>query len=191
MRAFFYDGYALMDFAFTGWHADAAGTPMMPDREFTVRRAEDAQKSTIANLIQLYLYDMTDEGPFPVGSDGRFEYDFLDRFWQHPYLIYCDDELAGFALVIEHCPVTGLDPCWFMAEFFVLRAYRRRGLGKAAASGILQRHPGRWHVAVIEHNLRAAAFWAPTLSDYEATAIQRQFDGEDWLVREFVVETMS
>lgn len=161
---------------------------MIPDRDFTIVRATDAQKPTIANLIQLYLYDMTDEGPFPVGADGRFEYHFLDRFWQHPYLIYCGGELAGFALVIEQCPVTGLDPCWFMAEFFILRAYRRRGLGKAAATAILQWHPGRWHVAVTEHNLRAAAFWAPSLSGYEVTAIQGHFDGEDWLVREFTVE---
>lgn len=30
------------------------------------------QKPTIANLIQLYLYDMTDSMPFPVGPGGRF-----------------------------------------------------------------------------------------------------------------------
>ena len=38
------------------------------------------QKPLVANLIQLYLYDMTESMPFPVGADGRFEYDFLDRF---------------------------------------------------------------------------------------------------------------
>lgn len=158
---------------------------MIQDRHFTLVRATDAQKPTIANLIQLYLYDMTDEAPFPIGADGRFEYDFLDRFWQHAYLIHYHGELAGFALVIEQCPVTGLDPCWFMAEFFILRAYRRRGLGKAAASAILQQHPGLWHVAVIEHNLRAAAFWARSLAGYDTTSIPSRFDGEDWLVREF------
>ena len=26
---------------------------------------------------------------------------------------------------ISHCPITGKAPCWFMAEFFVLRPYRR------------------------------------------------------------------
>jgi predicted acetyltransferase len=158
---------------------------MIADIDFTLVRATDAQKPVFANLIQLYLHDMTEGGPFPIGPDGRYEYDFLDRFWQHPYLIYCGDELAGFALVIEQCPVTGLDPCWFMAEFFVLRTYRRRGLGKAAASAILQLHPGRWHVAVIEYNLRAAAFWAQTLAGYDPTSIKPHFDGEDWLVREF------
>ena len=160
---------------------------MMPTIDFALVRAIDEQKPVVANLIQLYLYDMTDEDPFPVGRDGRYEYDFLDRFWQHPYLIYCGDELAGFALVIEQCPVTGREPCWFMAEFFILRPYRRRGLGKAAASSILQRHPGLWHVAVIEHNVRAATFWAQGLAGYDTKSIQSHFDGEDWLLRELTM----
>ena len=160
---------------------------MTANHKLTITRADDAHKPTIANLIQLYLYDMTDEGPFPVGTDGRFAYDFLDRFWQHPYLLHCDGELAGFALVIEQCPITGLDPCLFMAEFFILRAYRRHGLGTAAASGILQLHPGRWHVGVIEHNARAAAFWRHCLAGHDTVSIQRHFDGDYWLIREFVV----
>ena len=105
-------------------------------------------KPLIANLIQLYLYDMTESLPFPVGSDGRFEYGFLDRFWRFPYLIYSGDEIAGFALVVDECPLTGLAPCFFMAEFFVLKAYRRQGLGRAALGAILLRHPGEWHIAV-------------------------------------------
>jgi hypothetical protein len=50
----------------------------------SVVRAADADKPVVANLIQLYLYDMTGDLPFQIGRDGRFEYDFLDRFWQHP-----------------------------------------------------------------------------------------------------------
>ena len=50
----------------------------------SIRRAKGDDKSAIANLIQLYLHDMTEFMPFPVGSDGRFEYGFLDRFWRHP-----------------------------------------------------------------------------------------------------------
>lgn len=35
--------------------------------------ATPEQKTVLANLIQLYLYDMTEFMPFPVGGDGRFE----------------------------------------------------------------------------------------------------------------------
>ncbi|MHA6298046.1 GNAT family N-acetyltransferase [Devosia sp. CAU 1758] len=93
----------------------------------TLRRAMVGDKPAIANLIQLYLHDMTEFMPFPVGPDGRFAYDFLDRFWRCPYFIMSGDEIAGFALVVDECPLTGRAPCWFMAEFFVLKAYRGRG----------------------------------------------------------------
>ena len=83
--------------------------------------------------------------------------------------------------------MTGREPCWFMVEFFILRPYRRRGLGRAAASSILLQHPGLWHVAVIEHNVRAAAFWAQSLAGYDTQSIQTHFDGEDWLVRELTM----
>lgn len=86
--------------------------------------AHPDQKPAIANLIQLYLHDMTEFMPFPVGDDGLYQYDFLDRFWRHPYFIMADNEIAGFALVVDECPLTGRTPCWFMAEFFVLKAYR-------------------------------------------------------------------
>jgi predicted acetyltransferase len=68
----------------------------------TVTSAQHDEKPTVANLIQLYLYDMTESIPFPVGPDGRFEYEFLDRFWQFPYLFRSSEEIAGFALVIDH-----------------------------------------------------------------------------------------
>lgn len=79
------------------------------------------QKPVVANLIQLYLHDMTEFMPFPVEPDGRFAYDFLDRFWRFPYLIMAGNEIAGFALVIDECPLTGRKLCFFMAEFFVLK----------------------------------------------------------------------
>lgn len=149
-----------------------------------VGAAED-DKSVIANLIQLYLYDMTGDLPFPVGRDGKFDYDYLDRFWRHPYLIFANDELAGFALVIDICPVTSTAPCFFMAEFFVLKAYRGKGIGTAAFEDIVRRHRGPWHIGVIDRNEGANAFWSKALAARGATTFTQRFDGENWLIYEF------
>ncbi len=150
-----------------------------------VRKATDSERPTIERLIQLYLYDMASEHPWPLEPDGRYAYDFLDRFWQHPYLLYADGDLAGFALVIRGCPITGRADCWFMAEFFVLRSYRRRGLGAEAARQAFGRHPGPWHVAVLQSNQPALAFWSRVLSVYHPIVTPTPFDGDDWLVHEF------
>ncbi|MBO9588345.1 GNAT family N-acetyltransferase [Devosia sp.] len=152
----------------------------------TLVSARPDQKPVIANLIQLYLHDMTEFMPFPVGVDGRYAYDFLDRFWRFPYLIMSDDEIAGFAPVIDECPLTGRAPCWFMAEFFVLKAHRGRGLARAAVQQALQAHPGQWHIAVPHANRPAQTFWSEILAPQNPTSRDIHFDGDDWRLREFV-----
>jgi len=145
------------------------------------------KKPLIANLIQLYLYDMTESMPFPVGPDGRFEYEFFDRFWRFPYLIHSGDEIAGFAFVIDECPLTGRASCFFMAEFFILRAYRRRGAGQAAVSAITARHPGNWHIGVPHANQPAQAFWGRALAPYQPAVSDMVFEGDDWRLNAFHV----
>ena len=46
-----------------------------------------------------------------------------------------------------------------MAQFFVLRKYRRRGVGRAAACELFSALPGRWQVGQMPLNLPAQAFW--------------------------------
>lgn len=153
--------------------------------QVTLRRASPSDKPVIANLIQLYLHDMTEFMPFPIGADGRFQYDFLERFWRHPYLVMSGDEIAGFALVIDECPLTGRTPCWFMAEFFVLKAYRGRGLGKAALGLALAAHKGDWHIAVPVANLAAQLFWHKALDGKAEPPREIHFDGDNWRLYEF------
>jgi len=147
--------------------------------------ATDAHKPVIGNLIQLYLYDMTESMPFPVGADGRFEYDFFGRFWRFPYLIYSGDEIAGFAFVIDDCPLTERQPCWFMAEFFILKAYRRRGAGKDALAAILANHPGGWHIGVPLANQPAQGFWRTALAALAPDVEDIAFEGDAWRLNAF------
>lgn len=150
--------------------------------EVDIRLASVDQRPAVERLIQLYLYDMASEHPWPIGPDGAYGYDFLDRFWQHPYLIYAEGALAGFALVIRGCPITGRADCWFMAEFFVLRPYRRQGLGRTALAEALRRHPGDWHVTVIQSNAPALSFWQAALAAFRPTISPAHHDGEEWQV---------
>ena len=45
-------------------------------------------------------------------------------------------------------------------RFFVLRRYRRDGVGTEVARQIWSRYTGRWEVRVMEANKAALAFWA-------------------------------
>lgn len=147
--------------------------------------ATSADRSVIAQLIQLYLYDMAAQTPFDIGSDGRYDYALLDDFWRYPYLIYWEKQLVGFALVIDHCPVTGQSPCWFMAEYFVLRPYRGKAIGQRAFAQICARHAGLWHIAVQAQNTLAEGFWAKVVPKTGLPTSAAQFDGAQWRVRAF------
>jgi predicted acetyltransferase len=147
--------------------------------------ADVTDKPIIENLIQLYLYDMAGANPFPVGEDGRYEYGLLDQFWQHPYLFRVGGEIAGFALVIDHCPITGKHDRFFMAEFFVMRPYRRQAVGRMMFRKICALHPGKWHLAHQTQNVQADTFWTAALGGRSAETFGARHDGAEWIVRAF------
>lgn len=153
--------------------------------KISTRPATAADRSLVENLLEFYMYDMAEIHGFAVGADGLYRYDRLDDFWVHPHLIFSDDDVAGFALIIDRCPITGAAPCYFMAEFFVMRPYRRNGVGTGCALGLITDHRGLWHVAVIERNAPALAFWANLFAPFETHKASHQHDGEQWLVYDF------
>lgn len=147
--------------------------------------ATESDRGIVANLIQLYLYDMAAQTPFKIGADGLYDYTLLDAFWQFPYLIYWEKQLVGFALVLGDCPITGQSPCWFMAEYFVLRPYRGQAIGRRAFAEICARHSGQWHIAVQTQNTLADGFWQGALHQTNVAEFDAHFDNANWRVRAF------
>ncbi len=112
----------------------------------------------LARLSQLERHDLSEfRGTLP-GADGLFPDPRLVEFVTDPareaVLIRSDGRLVGFALVRPH--ETGGRS---LAEFFVVRAARGRGVGRAAALALLRGRPGRWGIAFQEENVRAARIW--------------------------------
>ena len=95
--------------------------------------ATSEQAPILANLLQLYAHDFSEFHSVEPGPDGRFGYPELPLYWnepgRYPFLIKVDGKLAGFALIRKLAAEAGHDTAWDMAEFLVLRAYRRRGIG--------------------------------------------------------------
>jgi len=117
----------------------------------------------LRRLMSLYVYDFSELIGLDVEEDGAFELPELTPYWRdpwrHPFFIRADGKLAGFALVHGRSRLTGADGIHDMAEFFVLRKYRRRGVGEQAARELFGRFPGPWEVRERSANLDAIAFW--------------------------------
>jgi len=133
------------------------------------------QKPVLANLLELYEHDFCEFVELEIGPDGRFGYRDLDIYWtepaRHPLLVYVDTRLAGFAL-IDGLPRGSPDVMvWDVAEFFILRGYRRTGIGTEVAHQLWKRFPGRWQVRVIVSNRPAYRFWHHAIKSFAGREI--------------------
>ena len=136
----------------------------------TLRRLRRADVPLVRRLIQLYMYDLGGER-WDVEPDGTFAPPAWHRaFWrrrgsQH-YVVRVRGRPAGFALVREPAHFAG-PGVREIAEFFVLRQYRRRGVGTHVARDLLARSAGRWEIAVLTWN-PARRFWRRVIRELAA-----------------------
>ncbi len=150
-----------------------------------IMEASVEQRGVLGQLIELYQYDFTQYTAEDVGDDGRFGFDRLNSYFEeaarHPFLLRIDGHWAGFALVREGVEFldgrTGTD----MAEFFVMRKYRRHGAGERLATAMFERYRGMWQVREMRANERAQSFWRAIIGRYiDAFVEERDYDDEHW-----------
>ncbi len=131
--------------------------------------ATEDDRELVENLAQLYAYDFSETLGFDVEPAGRFEQADL-REWPSDqrtlFIIRADGRPAGFALVGMYSVLTTSPDVTDMNEFFVLRKYRRHGVGRAAAHKLFDMFPGRWEVREVGPNVGAQAFWRRIIGDY-------------------------
>ena len=155
--------------------------------------AQPQNAPLLANLLELYLHDLSEVFPIEVGPSGRFGYDKLPRYWQEPtrrfpFLIRAGERVAGFVLATRGSPVTDDPDDLDVAEFFVLRRHRRNHVGRSAAFQLWDRLPGHWIVRVSLGNHRALPFWQPIIRDYTGGAVVEERSAgtpHDWSVLAF------
>jgi predicted acetyltransferase len=128
------------------------------------------QQPILCNLLQFYLHDFSDTVSIEVDHEGKFQYPDLPLYWsapnRFPFLAVTDGKWAGFVLVRQDSnPSTG-EPFSDIAEFFVLRCYRRHGVGTKLAHLAFERFPGSWQVRVMESNSAACQFWQRAIESF-------------------------
>jgi predicted acetyltransferase len=121
-----------------------------------VLEAGDDDRAVIRRLLQLYHYDFSEFDGSDVDPHGEYLHRYLDEYWndsdRKAFLFRVDGAWAGLALVFTGDPRD-------IAEFFVMRKYRRHGVASQAASELFERFPGRWTVRQQLLNPAATAFW--------------------------------
>jgi predicted acetyltransferase len=128
----------------------------------------------LRRLMQLYLYDLGSLDGWDVSAEGLYgNAERIERLWTEPgrrcFLITVGGALAGFALIHDRAEMAG-PGTHEISEFFVLRKYRRRGVGARVATALFDMAPGPWEISQLASNLPAQAFWRAVVERYTGGA---------------------
>jgi predicted acetyltransferase len=143
----------------------------------------------LRNLFELYAHDFSEYVPLELNATGRFDAP-IDREWwtdhdRHAYFVRDGGKLVGFALVRKGSRVSDDGDVMDVAEFFVVRGARRKGIGVKAAHALFAAFPGAWEMRVRRANVPARAFWtraAAAWNDSSVTITAFVSKGVDWEV---------
>lgn len=127
---------------------------------------------TIQNMGRFYVYDMSefmgDEPGWQMPENGLYECIDFKKYWQtdeaFPFMIRYKGELAGFVIVDKKGSDDKID--FNMAQFYIIRKFKGKGLGKFVAHHCFNMFRGTWEVMVMPHNRGAYQFWKKTISSY-------------------------
>ena len=152
--------------------------PNLPDIEIRPATAHD--RLPIARMLELYQHDLSDIWPSDLDAHGEYGY-ALDRYWAdarcHAFVALCRAQFAGFALV-DGAVKVGREGHW-IDQFFVLKKYRRSGVGSALAGAVFAALPGAWEVGQMPANLPAQAFWRRVIGTH-AEFVEHRLSGGEW-----------
>jgi predicted acetyltransferase len=162
-----------------------------------VEIAPATRAEVVQNLFRLYAYDLSEHTEADVSADGIFAIpDSLPEYWARspgkfwprewrglPFLLRVAGTLAGFALVRQMGPGV-----YDMGEFFVLRKYRRSGVGRGAARELFETLPGSWEVRQLPKNTPAQGFWRQVISEYTRGDFKETQEFFELYQREYVVQ---
>ncbi len=174
------------------WNVDMIITQTSSSLNIEVIPALPEQEPILANLLELYAHDFSEFIDLKLDADGCFGYEHLPLYWQephrYPFLIMVNGQWAGFVLMHRGSQISGDVNVWDVAEFFIIRGYRRRGIGRIVAHEVWRKFLGKWEVRVIKQNHKAKDFWARAIGEFTGKAIDPipfEKDGKGWQVFSF------
>lgn len=171
--------------------ADAEPSSTAP---VTLESASSREAVLLSNLMELYIHDLSALFPHvKLGEDGRYGYSELPSYWSGEngrcaFVIREDGRVAGFVLARRGSPASENPSALDIAEFFVLRQFRARGVGRAAAALLWNRMPGSWTVRAAVRNARAVKFWRGAVAEYtgkRGEESERTIGKSQWVVFSF------
>ena len=133
-------------------------------------------------MLELCQHDLSDVWDQDLDDQGQYGY-ALDKYWLNPrckaFAFLVSGKYAGFALVDDSVSISENEH--WMAQFFVVKKYRRQGVGSLAAKRVFDLVRGRWEIGQMRRNLPAQAFWRRVIGEYtDGDFVEYEMNDESW-----------
>ena len=130
--------------------------------------ASSDHRCWITAELQSYLAELSQFASIEKNAEGQYNYPYLDFYWRepdrHPFIIYLNNEAAGFLLVREDLNPADGTSITEIAELYILPAFRQRSVASSATKEVFGYFPGNWRAAVLPENDVACSFWRQLIS---------------------------
>ncbi len=153
--------------------------PFTGAAEFRVAGVDE--RPALQHMLELYQYELSDIWDQDLDASGEYGY-ALDRYWSspesRPFVATVAGRYAGFALA-DHAVKVAESGNW-MDQFFVLKKYRRAGVGLRLAHAVFDAIPGYWEVGQMPANVPAQRFWRRVIGEYTGGAFVEHVVTSGW-----------
>jgi len=152
-----------------------------------VKIANIEDKKLVENILQKYLYEMTEYYENNMDEIGNFDYKYLPYYFENKarqiFLAYENQILLGFAFINTHSfTASPVDNC--IAEFCIFPSFRKNGKGGEFLEKIFEFRQGSYQLKFSEKNEKGAHFWRKVKEKYNGTL--HRIDGEELLLEFFI-----
>ena len=153
-----------------------------PAAQCEMRRATADDRLPLQRMLELYQHDLSHIWDQDLDEHGEYGY-ALDRFWAdegcHAFIATVAARYAGFALV-DGAAKVATGGHW-MDQFFVVKKYRRSGVGRSLARQVFAALPGYWEVGQMAENYAAQVFWRAVIGEHTGGRFQEhRLRGGEW-----------
>ena len=161
--------------------------------EIELVEVKESEKSVLRQLFELYAYDFSEFDDADTNEYGYFGYRYLDHYWtedaRYPFFIRVNGILAGFVLISDFAYILSSGEAKSVTEFFVMRKYRRKGIGKSVAFQVFDKFPGKWEVIQHGENEPSKIFWEEVIREYNQGYFRKEkVMTEDWEGQAFIFD---
>ncbi|MCL2855823.1 MAG: GNAT family N-acetyltransferase [Defluviitaleaceae bacterium] len=148
------------------------------------------EKFVFIQLMNLYDYDFTEFTDNDINPYGYYDNLYIDHLWtedsRHGFFIRVDGKLAGFAIVRRNSDgnFSFVDDktAHHINQFFVMKKYRRKGVGQFAAKAMFDKFRGQWEVCQMGNNTPARKFWKGVIAEYTQNKYaEHSNEAGDWV----------